>query len=46
MPFMAWIRAMPHTSKGFSQENKLRQLKDINNFWAKARKIPGDLPPP
>jgi len=39
MPFMAWIRATPLTSKGFSQKNKLKQLKDINNFWAKARKI-------
>ena len=40
MPFMAWIRAVLLTSKGFSQENKLRQLKDISNFWAKAQEIP------
>jgi len=37
---MAWIRAILLASKGFSQENKLRQLKDISNFWAKAQKIP------
>ena len=41
MPFMAWTKAIPHTSKGFSQENKLRPLKDTSNFWAEARKTPG-----
>jgi len=40
MPSMAWIKAIPLIIKGLDQKNKLRQFKDISNFWAKARKIP------